>query len=199
MGLRTLLEDSTCIKVVGEAGSIIDGIAEAHRLAPDVAVIDIRLADGNGLEACRQIKGKLNSRVLILTSYLDEALVVEALAAGADGYLLKQVEDQDIVGAIQQVALGNTVMDPAATRRMIAHHGTASRPGTTTQLTGQERRVLHLVSTGRTNREIAHALELAERTVRNYLNNIFSKLQVSRRSEATAWFIKQQIDEKRRA
>jgi two-component system response regulator DevR len=196
VGLKTVLSDSPRIRVVGEAASVKNGVSEALRLRPDVALLDIRLPDGTGFDASRKIKAAIPSvRVLMLTSYVDDKLVLEAIAAGADGYLLKQVEDQDIAAAIEKVAAGGAVLDPIATRHVVRsmQNGQKGVCSTTPleQLSLQERRILSLVSSGKTNKEIGIALRLGEKTVRNYLSTVFEKLQVTRRSEAAAWFVRQ--------
>ena len=197
IGLRTVLEDTARIRIVGEAATVSDGVAAALRFRPNVAVIDIRLPDGTGFEVCRKIKAALpESKALLLTSYIDDPLVLEAIAAGADGYLLKS-EEQDIAEAIETVAAGGAVLDPAVTRRMLnqaSNNNNSPAPSTLLPfglLSKQELRVIELVAGGGTNREIAAALKLGEKTVRNYLSNVFTKLNITRRSEAAAWFVRQ--------
>ncbi|MFA5263594.1 MAG: response regulator transcription factor [Opitutaceae bacterium] len=191
MGLRALLGASPRIHVVGEAGSVADGIAAAVKLTPDVVLLDIRLPDGTGFDACRAIVRKqLDSRILILTSVADDALVDEAIRAGAHGYLLKEINGQGLIQAIQDVAAGKSILDPAITARIIglmksgatAHHDALS------SLSPQERRVLSLIADGRTNKEVASELNLSEKTVKNYLTTVFEKLHVTRRTQAAALF-----------
>lgn len=194
LGLRTALADSERIRVVGEEGTVDGGVREALRLKPHVAVIDIRLPDGSGFDVCRKIKQTVPAvRVLMLSSYVDDNLVLEALGAGADGYLLKQIEEQDIAGAIETIAEGGAVMDSTVTRGILRHAkgDLSTKVHKLADLSSQERRVLELVAAGKTNRQVAAGMKLGEKTVRNYLSNIFGKLQMTRRSEAAAWFVRQ--------
>ena len=180
-GLRALLAHAQDIEIIGEAASVGEAIAEAARLAPDVVLMDLRLPDGTGLDACREILSSApDIRILFLTSYSDEQAVMSTVLAGAAGYLLKDIEYRALVGAIHDVAAGRPIMDPRVTEPMIGKLQRAEA------LSGQERRVLELVVQGKTNKQIAGALALSEKTVKNYLSNAFQKLGISRRGEAAA-------------
>ena len=195
LGLRTLLGGFPQFQVVGEAGTASEAIAATLRLKPDVVLLDIRLPDGSGLEACRVIQQSgLDTKVLILTSFADDTLVFDAIAAGADGYLLKEICSDELVRAIESVAAGKSVLDPAVTRRVMSRaRGSDSTPTGTKldQLSPQERRVVALVAEGKTNKEIGEEMELSDKTVKNYLSNAMEKLNFSRRSQAAALFVSQ--------
>jgi two-component system response regulator DevR len=189
--LRTVLARFPHIAVVAEAGSVAAAVTEAKRVKPDVVLLDIRLPDGSGFEACRQIQeAGLDARVLILTAFADDETVLRSIQAGADGYLLKEINAEGLVSAIEQVASGKSVLDPAVTSRVMRQVQALSS-GTKNKmelLSAQEQRVLALVAEGKTNKEIGLALGLSDKTVKNYLSNILDKLQLSRRSQAAAFF-----------
>ncbi len=194
-GLKTLLAtrtDGYHLNVVGEAFSVATAIAETARLTPDVVLLDIRLPDGTGFEACRQILAQMpDTRVLILTSVIDDNLVYEAMSSGAHGYLLKEINAQALWQAIIDVAAGKFILDPAVTTRvlnLVRHGAPQSEQDKLGQLSAQERRVLALVAEGKTNKEIAEQMGLSDKTVKNYLSNIFEKLQISRRSQAAVLY-----------
>lgn len=194
-GLKTLLGHSpgrATLRIVGEAHSVASAVAETSKLRPDVVLLDIRLPDGNGFEACRQILAKLpETRILILTSVIDDNLVCEAMSAGAHGYLLKEIDAPGLCKAIADVAAGKFILDPAATAsvlNMVRHGAPQSDQDKLSSLSAQERRVLALVAEGKTNKEIAEAMELSDKTVKNYLSNIFEKLQITRRSQAAVLY-----------
>lgn len=194
-GLKTLLAtpvEGVHFKILGEAFSVATGISECFRLEPDVVLLDIRLPDGTGFEACRQILTKLpDTRVLILTSVIDDNLVYEAMSSGAHGYLLKEINAQSMLQAIIDVAAGKFILDPAVTTRvlnLVRHGAPQSESDKLAQLSAQERRVLALVADGKTNKEIAEQMGLSDKTVKNYLSNIFEKLQISRRSQAAVLY-----------
>jgi two-component system, NarL family, response regulator DevR len=193
VGLRTLLRSATRLQVVGEAETAASAVAEAVRLKPDVVLMDLRLPDGSGIEACREIRTACpKARVLFLTSYSDDEAVRSAIFAGASGYLLKEIAGEALIRAIESVAEGQSILDPAVTHCVLEQIRSASHEagsGMSEVLSPQERRVLALVAAGKTNKEIAAALDLSDKTVKNYLSNIFQKLQVSRRSQATAVFV----------
>jgi len=196
LGLHTLMSRHNGIEVVGEAGTSAAAVEQTSSLKPDVVLMDVRLPDGNGFEACRQIRRvQPDTRVLFLTSFADEEVVLESIDAGGDGYLLKEIDEDNLVQAIRNVAAGKSILDPAVTRRVLervkntdTHLGTPStnRLGS---LSPQEGRVLALVAEGKTNKEIGQALGLSDKTVKNYLSNIMEKLQVARRSHAAAYFV----------
>jgi DNA-binding NarL/FixJ family response regulator len=192
VGLRSLLNRQAGIEVVGEAGSAAEAVAQAGRLHPQVVVMDVRLPDRSGVEACREIRSADPSiRVIMLTSYADEEAVFHSILAGASGYLLKQIRGQELLRAIQTVAAGQSLLDPAVTQKVldsIQRWAAGRPPDEMTQLSPQEQKVLALVAEGKTNKEIAAALGLSDKTVKNYLSHVFDKLNLSRRSEAAAFF-----------
>jgi DNA-binding NarL/FixJ family response regulator len=193
LGLNTLLSRHRGIEVVGESGTVAAAVEETARLLPNVVLMDVRLPDGNGFEACRQIrKSHPETRVLFLTSFADEEIVLESIDAGGDGYLLKEIDEENLVRAIINVASGQSILDPAVTRRVLERvknpDAIAGKDKFET-LSPQERRVLALVAEGKTNKEIGSALGLSDKTVKNYLSNILEKLQLTRRSQAAAFFV----------
>ncbi len=188
-GIRDLLEPEDDLVVVGEAGTAEEAIGRILATSPDVCVLDVRLPDGNGVEVCREVRERRPELAcLMLTSFSDDEALLEAVLAGAAGYLLKQVRGSDLVDAVRRVAAGQSLLDPAVTatllRRIREGSGEDERLG---GLTEQERRVLHLLAEGRTNRQIADELFLAEKTVKNYVSNVLAKLGMSRRTEAAVW------------
>ena len=193
LGLRTCLDGFDQLEVVGEAGSLRAALSEAIRLKPDVMLLDIRLPDGNGFVVCRQLqKLNLETRILILTSYADDDMIFESIAAGADGYLLKEIDGDGLLRAIQNVAAGKSILDPAITRRVLSRvrlpMADADFKNKLNLLSAQERRVLALVAEGKTNKEVAADMGLSDKTVKNYLSNTLEKLKVNRRSQAVALF-----------
>jgi DNA-binding NarL/FixJ family response regulator len=198
VGLRTLLDRARSIEVVGEAGTAAEAIITAARLEPDVVVMDVRLPDGNGVEACREIRAaRPETRVLFLTSFADQHAVLAAICGGADGYLLKEIGGEALIRAVKTVAGGKSVLDPAVTHPILARMRSVSNPtgdGGEEPLSPQEQRVLALVADGKTNKEIATALGLSDKTVKNYLSHVFQKLQVTRRSQAAVLFARRSLD-----
>jgi DNA-binding NarL/FixJ family response regulator len=192
LGLRTLFSEAEGFEVVGEAASMAGAVTEAARVRPDVVLMDVRLPDGSGVEACREIRAaRPDIRVLFLTSYADEDAVLATILAGADGFLLKEVSSEELLRAVRTVGSGRSILDPAVTQRVLARvkAAAASSPdGKIDELSPQERRVLALVADGKTNKEIAAALNLSDKTVGNYLSNIFQKLHVTRRAQAAVYF-----------
>lgn len=193
IGLRTLLERFPGIEVVGEAGTAAGAVAETQRTSPDVILLDIRLPDASGFDACRSIQELPGeTKVLILTSFADDDTVFQAIAAGAEGYLLKEIDSEGLVQAIRKVAAGQSILDPAVTGRVFGRMKNLSEPVAREKidlLSSQERRVLALVAEGKTNKEIAANLGLSDKTVKNYLSNVLDKLRFSRRSQAAAFFV----------
>ena len=186
MGLKALLQTDPHLQIVGEAGSVAAGVELCTRLRPEVLLLDLRLPDGTGFEACRQVLKILpDTRVLILTSAVSDALVDEAIRSGAHGYLLKEIDGRGLIQAIRDVAAGKSILDPAVTARVmqIVKAGGTGRDALGT-LSPQERRVLALIAKGCTNKEVGVKLNLSEKTVKNYLSTVFEKLHVSRRAEA---------------
>jgi two-component system response regulator DevR len=194
MGLRTLLGTDVSIELVGEAATVASGVEAAARLKPDVILLDIRLPDGSGIDACRQIKKRApESRVLMVTSVIEDAVVDDAIRAGAHGYLLKEIDGRGLVNAVRDVAAGKSVLDPVITARVIQRvKGTGANRSALDLLSPQEKRVLALIVDGLTNREVGVKLELSEKTVKNYLSTIFEKLHVTRRAEAAVIYAQQQ-------
>jgi len=189
-GLRTLLGASPGISILGEAATVADGISRIQQLRPDVVLLDIRLPDGTGFDICTALPDPPEGpRVLFLTSVVDDALVARAIESGAAGYLLKEIDGEGLVRAILDVAAGRSILDPEVTARVmrLARQGRPSDP--LTVLSPQEKRVLGLIAEGRTNKEVASDLGLSEKTVKNYVANIFDKLNVTRRSQAVALFV----------
>jgi two-component system response regulator DevR len=192
-GLHALLGTEPALEIVGDAGSVAQGVAASARLRPDVVLLDIRLPDGTGIEACREIlKNSPDSRILILTSVLDDTVVDDAIRAGAHGYLLKEIDGRGLVAAIRDVAAGRSTLDPAITARVMRIvKGGGPERDVLAVLSPQERRVLALIAEGCTNKEVAAELGLSDKTVKNYLSTVFEKLHVSRRSEAAVLYAQQ--------
>ncbi len=182
------------IEVVGEAGTMAAAISECARLRPDVVLLDIRLPDGTGLEACRTIlQRQPKVQVLVLTSFANDKFVYEAVTSGAHGYIMKEVAPADLVQAILDVAEGKSILDPDLTAGVMRLLRSPSGQASTEELAAlspQERRVLALVAEGKTNKEIGEQLDLSDNTVKNYLRSVYEKLQVRRRSQAAAAYIK---------
>ena len=192
MGLKALLASERGIALVGEAGKVAEAVDMAATVRPDIVLLDIRLPDGSGFDACRRIlQDNPQTRILFLTSVIDDQLINDAIRCGGHGYLLKEVGADDLVQAIFDVAAGKSVLDPQATARVLQlmrHRGSVS-DDPVSSLSPQERRVLSLIAEGKTNKEVGNELGLTEKTVTNYLANIFGKLSVTRRSQAVALFV----------
>jgi len=196
-GLKHLLESSGDIEVVGEAGTAAAALARIPALKPDVAVLDARLPDGSGIEVCRQIRSSHPEiKAIILTSFDDDEALFAAIMAGAAGYVLKQVTGQDLIAAVHHVASGGSLLDPSVTAKVMERlrEGAPGEPEELKSLTAQERRILELVAEGLTNRQIGERLFLAEKTVKNYMSNVLSKLGLERRTQA-AVFASRLLDE----
>jgi two-component system, NarL family, response regulator DevR len=196
VGLRTVLGQTLGVTVVGEAGTMAEAILQTQRLKPDVILMDVRLPDGSGIDACREILGALPGiRVIFLTSYADDDSVLAAVLAGAHGYVLKEIDSSALLEAIRSVAKGQSILDSSVTERALRWlrglHDLPAASGTD-QLSSQEERVVALVAEGKTNKEIAVALGLSDKTVKNYLANVFQKLRITRRAQAAAFFVKRQ-------
>lgn len=194
LGLRTLLGMEPTFEVVGEAASVAEGVAAAAQHRPDVVLLDIRLPDGSGVDACRQIlRQPHEAKVLILTSVLDDGIIDDSIRAGAHGYLLKEIDGRGLVKAIRDVAAGLSALDPVITQRVmqLAKSGGANRDPLA-QLSVQEKRVLSLIAEGCTNKEAAARLNLSEKTVKNYLSTVFDKLHVTHRAQAAVIYAQQE-------
>lgn len=190
MGLRTLLEKRDDFTVVGEAGDVAEALLTARRTEPDVIVMDIRLPDGSGVEACREIRGERpETKVIMLTSYADDEAVYGSIMAGASGYLLKQTRGQDLASAIERVSHGESLLDPDVTGKVLEHMRELANGGSDelASLSPQERKILGGIAEGKTNKEIAEEVFLSDKTVKNYVSSILSKLNLRRRSEAAAF------------
>jgi DNA-binding NarL/FixJ family response regulator len=190
-GVRALLGTADDIVVAGEAESVRDAVVEADRTKPDVVLMDVRLADGSGIEATREIRTHHPStQVVMLTSFADDEALFASIMAGAAGYLLKQVKADDLVRAIRTVGRGESLLDPAVTRSVLDRLRKGKhllKDEKLARLSPQEERILALVADGKTNREIAVELHLAEKTIKNYVSSILAKLEVARRAEAAAY------------
>ena len=188
-GLVALLDRRTGFQVVAEAGTVAEALEQARRFQPDLVVMDVRLPDGSGIEACREIRSELpNTRVVMLTSYPDEDAVLAAIVAGASGYLLKQVRARDLVAALETVADGGSLLDPAVTGKVLERmRRIATDDDELAALTKQERKILALVAEGKTNKEIAAEVFLSDKTVKNYVSSILAKLNLERRAQAAAF------------
>ena len=195
-GLRELLETDPEVEVAGEAGTAEEALRRVPATSPDVAVLDVQLPDGNGVEVCREIRSHHPEvKCLILTSFSDDEALFNAIVAGASGYLLKQIRGQDLIDAVKRVAAGQSLLDPAVTAKVLdrLRKGPSEDPGMA-ELTDQEHRILELLAEGLTNREIAEQMFLAEKTVKNYVSNLLSKMGMARRTQAAVYAAR--LDEK---
>jgi DNA-binding NarL/FixJ family response regulator len=190
-GIRAMLGAEDDIIVTSEAGTVQEAIDEAARTSPDVVVMDVRLADGSGIEATREIRAKHPAtRVLMLTSFSDDQALFASIMAGASGYVLKQVRSNDLLRAIRAVGAGESLLDPLVTNSVLERLRKGKhlmKDERLARLSPQEERILALVADGKTNKEIGDELNLAEKTVKNYVSSILSKLEVARRAEAAAY------------
>jgi len=195
LGLRTLLDSCPQFEIAGEASSVAGTLEAAMHLKPDLILLDVRLADGSGIDVCRRLQRlDLDTKVLMLTSFADDDIVFDAISAGADGYLLKEIQGDNLIQAIQDVAVGKSILDPAVTRRVMSRVCSPDLLAVRNKLdvlSAQERRVVALVAEGKTNKEIGREMGLSDKTVKNYLSNAMEKLNLSRRSQAAALFITQ--------
>jgi two-component system response regulator DevR len=196
VGLRTVLHNRQGITVVGEAGSKAEAVQAAKRLKPDIILMDVRLPDGSGVEACRDILARHpTTRVIFLTSFADDEFALAAVLAGAQGYVLKNIDSDLLIQSIRAVFNGQSLLSPALTQRALIRVKAGPvqvGPVRKQSLAPQEERVLALVAEGLTNKEIAAALQLSDKTVKNYLSNMFQKLHITRRAQAATFFVKRQ-------
>jgi DNA-binding NarL/FixJ family response regulator len=185
-GLKALLDAEPDLEVVGEAGTAQEALDRVPALNPDVAVLDVRLPDGDGITVCRELRAGLpDLACLMLTSFSDDEALFSAILAGASGYVLKQIRGNDLVGAIRTVGAGGSLLDPQATTRLLQRMRTeANHSSPLDVLTDQERRILELIGEGLTNREIGQRMFLAEKTVKNYVSSVLTKLGLVRRTQA---------------
>jgi two-component system response regulator DevR len=196
-GLIALLDRREHFQVVAEAGTAAEAVEMARKFEPDLVVMDVRLPDGSGIEACREIRQEFpNTRVVILTSYPDEEAVLSAIIAGASGYLLKQIRSRDLVSALESVGRGESLLDPAVTEKVldrVRRIATGTYTDEMAQLTQQEQKILLLVAEGKTNKEIAAEVFLSDKTVKNYVSSILSKLNLERRAQAAAFVARHRL------
>ena len=190
-GIKSLLAETPDVSVVGEAGTVKDAIERAVWARPDVVIMDVRLPDGSGIEATREIRARLpNTQVLMLTTFSDDEALFASIMAGAAGYVLKQIKGADLVRAVQTVGRGESLLDPAVTKGLLDRLRRGKhllKDERLARLSAQEERILEMIAQGKTNREIGDKLHLAEKTVKNYVTSILSKLEVARRAEAAAY------------
>jgi two-component system response regulator DevR len=199
LGVRALIERNPEMKVIGEASTVQEAIAQTEALAPDVVVLDMRMPGGEGLEACRQIKKRRPStKIIVLTSFPDDEILIDAIACGADGYVLKQIGSDDLIHALERVGRGERLLDPALTERVFAKVREArrhERAHAFAELTGKEMEILALITQGKTNREIGTEIQLSNKTVRNYVSVILGKLNLSSRAEAAAYAARHRVED----
>ena len=188
-GLRELFDAEDDLEVVGEAATAEEAVARVPSTKPDVAVLDVRLPDGDGVEVCRDLRSAMPElKCLMLTSFADDEALFSAILAGASGYVLKQIKGGDLVSAVRRVAAGESLLDPALTRQVMERlRGGNVEDERLARLTAQERNILELIAEGKTNRQIADELYLAEKTVKNYVSNLLSKMGFARRTEAAVY------------
>ncbi|HEV3230790.1 MAG TPA: response regulator transcription factor [Candidatus Dormibacteraeota bacterium] len=195
-GIRALLEKEPGIRVVGEADGVASAEAQARALSPDVIVMDVRLTDGSGITATREIRARQPAiRVLMLTSFADEEALFASIMAGASGYVLKQIRSGELVNAVLTIGRGQSLLDPAMTQGVLdrlLRNQRLLKDEKLARLSAQEERILNLLADGLTNRQIGEAIHLAEKTVKNYVSTILSKLEVARRAEAAAYLARHQ-------
>ncbi len=188
-GLRELIESEEGLSVIGEAATVEEALSRVPALRPDVAVLDVRLPDGSGVEACRSLRERMPElQCLMLTSFADDEALFSAIVAGAAGYVLKQIKGNDLTGAIRKVARGESLIDPAMAGRVMERIRQGQKEASElSHLSDQERRILDLLAEGLTNRQIAERMFLAEKTVKNYVSNLLAKLGMHRRTEAAVY------------
>jgi two-component system response regulator DevR len=193
-GLRHLLGAESDLEVVGEAATASEAVEAITQLRPNVAVLDVRLPDGNGVEVCREVRSAApDVACLILTSFSDDEAMFGAVMAGASGYVLKEVRGSDLVNSIRKVAAGRSLLDPTLTARILDRVKAAPTDSPSDGLTAQERRILELIADGRTNRQIADAMYLSEKTVKNYVSSLLAKLGMRRRTEAAVYAVRNRM------
>jgi DNA-binding NarL/FixJ family response regulator len=196
-GVAALLEAEPDITVIGEAGTADHALARIPALRPDVAILDVRLPDGDGVTVCRELRSKMPQLAcLMLTSFPDDQALFDAVMAGASGYVLKQIHGSDLVGAIRTIAAGESLLDPKSTAQMLQRLRQRPQKDPLATLTEQERKILELIGDGLTNRQIGEHLYLAEKTIKNYVSSIFTKLDMRRRTQAAAFITQLKADEK---
>jgi len=199
-GIADLISLEKGMIVVGEAGSKAEALTRIPAARPDVAVLDVRLPDGTGVEVCREIRSVLpDLKCLMLTSYADDEALFDAIMAGASGYVLKEIRGNDLVDAVRQVAAGKSLLDPAATQRVLDRLREGERHDDRLEgLSDQEQRILELIGDGLTNRQIGEAMHLAEKTVKNYVSSLLAKLGMQRRTQAAALAARMAVESEHR-
>nr|WP_275942272.1 response regulator transcription factor [Streptomyces spiramenti] len=200
-GVHEMLSLEEDIEVVGEAGTAADALTRIPAARPDVAVLDVRLPDGSGVEVCREVRSRDESiACLMLTSYADDEALFDAIMAGASGYVLKAIRGTELLSAVRDVAAGKSLLDPVATQRVLERlrDGDGREDDRLSHLTEQERRILDLIGEGLTNRAIGERLHLAEKTIKNYVSSLLAKLGMARRSQAAAYVARLQAERPRR-
>ncbi len=194
-----MLQAEPDIEVVGEAGTAADALVRIPAVRPDVAVLDVRLPDGSGVEVCREIRSRDEGiKCLMLTSFADDEALFDAIMAGASGYVLKAIRGNELLTAVRDVAAGKSLLDPVATARVLERLRDGGRGREDERLAGltdQERRILDLIGEGLTNRAIGERLHLAEKTIKNYVSSLLSKLNMERRSQAAAYVARRQAEQ----
>ncbi len=199
VGVSALIDRQPGMEVVGEAGTVREAVVQAQELMPDVVVLDVRMPGGSGLDACRQIKAcRPDTRVIVLTSFPDDQVLFDAISAGADGYVLKQIGSEDLLRALERVGRGESLLDPSVTAQVFAkmrEMRRQERAHAFADLNAQEMQILAAIAKGQTNREIGADLHLSEKTVRNYVSHILSKLEASSRAEAAAYAARNRIED----
>lgn len=195
-GVHELLSVEEDIEVVGEAGTAADALVRIPATRPDVAVLDVRLPDGSGVEVCREVRSQdENIKCLMLTSYADDEALFDAIMAGASGYVLKAIRGNELLNAVRDVAAGKSLLDPAATARVLERLRDGGKgDDRLSNLTEQERKILDLIGEGLTNRVIGERLHLAEKTIKNYVSSLLAKLGMERRSQAAAYVARLQAE-----
>ncbi|MFE0036376.1 response regulator [Streptomyces sp. NPDC059015] len=197
-GVYELLSAEDDIEVVGEVGTAADALVRIPAMRPDVAILDVRLPDGSGVEVCREVRSRNEDiKCLMLTSYADDEALFDAIMAGASGYVLKAIRGAELLAAVRDVAAGRSLLDPSATARVLERLRNGNAPKTDERLaslTDQERRILDLIGEGLTNRAIGERLHLAEKTIKNYVSGLLSKLGMERRSQAAAYVARLQAE-----
>ncbi|WP_197085030.1 response regulator [Saccharothrix sp. ST-888] len=196
-GVHDLLSMDEDVEVVGEAGTAAEALTRIPAVDPDVAILDVRLPDGNGVEVCREVRSRRPEiKCLMLTSFSDDEALFDAIMAGASGYVLKAIRGTDLLSAVRDVAAGKSLLDPIATSRVLERlrDGGGKEDERLAQLTKQERRILDLIGEGMTNRQIGNELHLAEKTVKNYVSSLLAKMGMERRTQAAAYVARHQAD-----
>jgi two-component system, NarL family, response regulator DevR len=200
-GLKALVDAEDDLEVVVEAANVAEAVSRARTFEPDVVVMDVRLPDGSGVEACREIRSaRPETSVLMLTSFSDDQALFDSIMAGAAGYVLKQIRGQELIESIRRVGKGESILDPSVTERVLERirHPDADKDPKLARLTPTEERILEMITEGMTNKQIADRIHLAEKTVKNYVSAILSKLEVARRAEAAAYLADRRARDERR-